>query len=123
MKVPLIRAGAGSLLIALGATMAVTNPGKADYVDYATEELVNYLQDYCREASGPLEFLKPYCQTLVDSNRPQIKQLIAQKTQRQNFLLFSIYQTELAIAAPLPGYHVEVLAIFHTFYIYEVESL
>ena len=104
--------------------MALTNPGREAYEEYATEELVDYLKNNaCTEVTEQFGFLERYCSSLVDSGRPQIQQLIAQTTARQNFVFFSLYQTNLAIASPLPSYQVEAVGVFQKFFIYEVERL
>jgi hypothetical protein len=67
---------------------------------------------------------------LVNSNQSEIKQIISQGTERYNFVVFSIYQTELSItqvspflpSGLLPSYHFGTLAVGHQFYIYQAEQ-
>lgn len=126
MKVlPIVTTVGGFALIALGGVMTVTNPGSEAYQEYATEKLTIYLKEnVCSDISEQLgNFLETYCTALVDTGRPQIGEIIAQTTQRQNYLLFSIYETELAIASPLPGYRVQTVGVLQNFYIYQIERL
>ncbi|MDJ0899337.1 MAG: DUF4359 domain-containing protein [Xenococcus sp. MO_188.B8] len=107
-------------LILSGSILLITNPGNRNYEQYASTKLNNYLKDnVCSEATKNLR--KP-CLILVDLARPQLNFAIANQTQRQNFLFFSIYQTDLSIPSALPDYHFETLGIFDKFYTYSAES-
>ncbi|ELS03947.1 hypothetical protein Xen7305DRAFT_00036710 [Xenococcus sp. PCC 7305] len=107
-------------LIFSGSILTITNPGPGNYEQYASEQLNTYLkQDVCPEIDQKLS--KP-CSILVDFARPQLNMAIADQTQRRNFLLFSIYQTELSIPSTLPDYYFETLGIFDKFYTYCAES-
>lgn len=114
----------GITLVGAGTCMVITNPGKPDYESYATEALTTYLkQEVCPQASGELGgFLKSHCKTLVDTGRPHIRQVIANKTIRQNYLLFSIYETELFLPAPVPSYQFETIGILRQFYTYQADK-
>ena len=113
----------GIVLAGIGSAMAITNPGQNAYESYATEKLIVYIKEnVCAQASDPLGFLQPYCRSLIDTSHPHIQELITQQTQRQNFIFFSLYQTQLAIAA-FPGYRVETVGVFQNFYTYEIERL
>jgi hypothetical protein len=112
-------------LAGLGGAMAITNPSQKAYEEYAIKQLTSYLkQNVCTQAPETLgKVLQHQCYTIVDLGRPQIKELIALRTKRQNFLLFSIYRTELSVPSPLPSYHFETVGAFQKFYVYEAESL
>ena len=111
----------GTVLTALGVTMALTNPSPDIYEEYAVEQLSTYLKNEgCTQV--PVIWgnsLKRQCKTLVDKNRPQIEQLVSQTTQRQNFIVFSIYRTNLEVGSFLPVYRFETLGVFQKFYIYK----
>ncbi len=115
----------GVALMGVGSLMTVTNPGQNDYEDYATETLTGYLKkEVCTQA--PLDLgglLQNYCKTLVDTGRPQIQQIIARATRRHNYLLFSIYETQLSFPSPVPSYQFETIGAFAQFYTYEAERL
>lgn len=107
-------------LILSGLILVITNPGQGNYEQYASEKLNSYLkEDVCPEIA---QQLRNPCRILVDFARPKLDLAIAAQTQRQNFLLFSIYQTELSIPSALPDYHFETLGIFDRFYTYCAES-
>lgn len=125
MKVSQIVAAIGATALAgLGVLMALTNPNRDTYETYAVEQLTTYLKDEaCMQAPSLFgNLLQRQCKTLVDSGRPQIKQIISKTTQQQNFVLFSIYRTDLSIGPVLPGYHFETLGIFQHFYIYQIQE-
>jgi hypothetical protein len=114
----------GVALVGLGVSMALTNPGKDSYEQYAVETLTTYLKDEaCMQVPSVFgNALRSQCKSLVDTGRPQIEQIIAQSTQQQNFIFFSIYRTDLEIGSFIPAYHFETLAVFQNFYIYRAEE-
>ena len=122
-QLPLIAGGIA--LAGIGGLMAITNPGQNAYQQYATEELSAYLKDnVCPQLPKGLQnFLQSQCKALVDVGRPQIEQLISHQTRRQNFILFSIYQTNLSVTESFPSYHFETVGILQNFYIYQAEQL
>lgn len=112
---------AGVGLAGLGAAMAMTNPGQDAYEDYALKNLTVYLKDnVCAQAPKWLDnnFLQRQCTSLIDTGRPQIQRMITEGTHRQNFIFFSIYQTDLSPGSFLPAYHVETVGAFQHFYTY-----
>ncbi|NET55592.1 MAG: DUF4359 domain-containing protein [Symploca sp. SIO2E6] len=123
----------GLALVGLGTAMAVTNPPQDAYDEYAVEQLSVYLkkegcnqvpqlpevEDFFPQAE---EFLQSQCKSLVDTARPQIKQILSQKTERQNLLIFSIYRTDLDLGLSLPAYHFETVGVFQKFYIYQFKE-
>lgn len=115
----------GILLAGLGVGMALTNPGQNAYEQYASETLNDYLKEnVCKQfPSGLNQFLESQCYSLVDTARPQLSQIIAHNTKRQNFIVFSLYQTDLFIPSALPNYQVKTVGVFQNFYIYEAEGL
>ncbi len=101
--------------------LVVTNPGKAKYEEYASKALKSHLkEEVCQEVT---EILTNPCTILVDIAAPQLGVAIAQKTQRKNFLIFSIYQTNLSVATALPDYQFGTVAILHYFYTYQADRL
>jgi uncharacterized protein YceK len=116
---------AGIVLAGLGVTMTLTNPGQNAYEQYASQTLNDYLKkNVCTQfSSGLSQFLKSQCYFLVDTARPQLSQIIAHNTQRQNFIIFSLYQTDLFIPSALPNYQVKTVGVLQNFYIYEAEQL
>jgi hypothetical protein len=115
------------ILAGIAGLMTITNPGRGDYERYAVEKLSTYLKDdVCNKAQGNKDvrpFLRNSCKTLVDTGRPQIQQIIAINTTRQNFLLFSIYQTELSLPAPISGYQFATVGVGQNFFTYQAEKI
>ncbi|MFB2833239.1 DUF4359 domain-containing protein [Floridanema evergladense] len=121
-----------AIVTGLLVSLAISNPSQAEYEKYATQELTEYLQqNVCPQAPKIWgKSLKRECKRLVNSNRSEIKDFISQSTERYNFILFSIYKTELSITkvSPflpsdfLPSYHFGTLAVGHKFYIYQAEE-
>ncbi len=115
----------GIVLTGLGVAMALTNPGQNAYEQYASQTLNDYLKkNVCTQfSSGLSQFLQSQCYFLVDTARPQLTQIITHNTKRQNFIIFSLYQTDLFISSALPNYQVKTVGVFQNFYIYEAEQL
>lgn len=134
MKILQLITGIGGVaLVGLGGAMALTNPPKDAYEEYAVQKLSTYLKDeVCAKAPNQLdflpknsEFLQNQCKSLVDTTRPQIQELISQKTQRQNLIIFSIYRSDLnakAILPTLPDYHFETVGVFQNFFTYQANK-
>ena len=107
-------------LVGVGAALAFANPSQSAYEKYATTQLKEYLQDnVCQEAG----FLQDGCTSLVDTGNSEVEKLISSSTQRKNFGVFSIYETELSTALPfVPSYHIETLGVLNTFHTYKSET-
>lgn len=110
-------------LVGLGVAMATTNPSQSNYEVFAMQQITAYLKkDVCIKAPNVFEnFLRRNCGVVVDSSRPQIQQIIAKTTQRQNFIFFSIYRTDLFVNSFIPYYKFETIAAFQNFYVYAAE--
>lgn len=111
-------------LVVLGVTMAKTNPSQAEYEEYAMQRLTKYLKsDVCNKTPKMLEnLIKLDCDKLVDSASPQVRELVAATTERQDFLIFSIYYTDLKLNSWLPSYTFESVGAFENFYTYSAEQ-
>jgi hypothetical protein len=120
--------GVGGFILLVLAGMAITNPSLEDYQDFATLRLALYLKENaCKQLPRDLgEFVLQHCQTvsktLIDIGRPQLKQFIGDKTVRHDFLLFSIYETTIALDASMPIYEFETIGMMQYFYIYSIEE-
>lgn len=111
------------VLVGLVTAMAITNPDSSTYEEYAVEQLTTYLKtDACSQVPKAFETLVQNCSSLIDSNRPQIKQIIVRSTQRQNFILFSIYRTNLSITSVVPLYRFQTVGIMQNFYTYSAKQ-
>ena len=111
-------------LAGLGVVMAAGNPSQSIYEGYAVQRLTEYLKnDVCTKAPKIFEsLLQRNCTALIDSSRPQMRQIVSESTQRQNFIFFSIYRTNLSINPVIPSYHFETVGAFQNFYTYAAEK-
>jgi hypothetical protein len=118
----------GASLLGVGIATLVTNPDRASYETYATRRLTAHLQDEVCPQAGILEDL---CDSALRDNQPQIQEFIANNTERENFLFWSIYKTELsagdlvpgAIRSVVPAYYFETVGVFSSFYTYEAKQI
>ena len=99
-----VKLGTGAIaLFILGGAMLITNPKQDEYVNYASVTLIEQIQKECQ---GDLcGFINP----LIALGKPAIKPALDLSTKRQNFVLFSIYTTEL------PGKTYKTLGLFGNF--------
>lgn len=113
----------GTMVAGIGAVLLTTNPDRQDYEQYATRALTTYLKEgACDKARSNPEIralLRGYCKVLVDTGRPFLQEAISAGTTRQNFLIFSVYQTELSFPAPVPSYQFSTIAVGRKFFTYE----
>ena len=122
--------GAATLAALLGVAMATTNPSQSAYEEYAVQHLAAYLKhNACPRVPKFVErLLKHTCREEVDINRPQLQQLVSESTERQDFIFFSIYRTDLSfrrispLLTFLPSYHAETLGAFQKFYVYSSQE-
>jgi hypothetical protein len=119
----LICVGAASITV-LGAIMAKTNPNQVGYEKYAIEKLTTYLEtDVCRKTPSFLEnLIKVNCNEVLRSVAPQMKQLITTTTDRQDYMIFSIYRTQIKLDSWIPGYQFETVGALNQFYTYKAEQ-
>ena len=97
--------GKGAIFLAiLAGNMALTNPPKEEYIEYASGKLSEEIKDnYCQESKAPkilenFNLSKTFadvCNNLVTSQRPAVRQHLDNATQQQNLVIFSIYTTQL----------------------------
>ncbi len=111
-------------LAVLGVAMAKTNPSKPEYEQYAVLQLTGYLKNnVCKKTPSLLEkLIKLNCEKMVDSANPQMREIIASSTERQNFIIFSIYRTDLKLNSWIPSYKLETVGAFDNFYTYNSEK-
>jgi hypothetical protein len=125
MKIVSIAAYAGvAAVIALSVGMVGTNPSRAEYEEYATQRLSGYLKEQgCSKTPSLLDnLIKFNCTKLIDSASPQIKQIIKASTQKQDYLIFSVYRTELQINSLIPSYEFETVGALDNFFTYKAEK-
>jgi Domain of unknown function (DUF4359) len=111
-----------AVLSGLGVSLVMTNPNQLAYEAYATKQLSSYLKDtVCADAPAVFD-LRKQCRLMVNSNQAEIRQFVAKNTHRQNFILFSIYTTDLSVGSFMPSYEVETIGIFHRFSILDARQ-
>ncbi len=104
----------------LGGIMTLTNPDRSDYEVYAMEQLGNLATNQCNRApAGFGTVLQEPCRATFAALKPQIRPLLAAATTRQNFILFSIYRSNISIPAANLNAKVESIGIFNHFYTYK----
>jgi hypothetical protein len=117
----------GVVLGGIAGILLTTNPNRQDYEQYASQALTTYLKDnVCARAQASIEvqaLLRGYCKMLVDTGHLFLEEAIASNTIRNNFLIFSVYQTELLFPSPLPSYHFSTVGFLNKLYIYEALEL
>ena len=126
MKMVNLTAGVvGAVFLVGAATLALTNPKQEAFEEFAVQRL---REDACKKA--PLG-LASQCPKFVDDNQAEVKKVITRNTDRQDFLLFSFYQTDLSVRAivpdlaflpGMPTYHFETVGLFGKFYIYDAKQ-
>jgi hypothetical protein len=90
--------GASALLALVGGSLAWTNPGPAEFADYAGERLVREITaEVCHgdRLPGLLRLALGNCPELVAAQSRTLGALVLQQTRRTNLGLFSIYRSEL----------------------------
>ena len=126
MKIVNLAAGiVGVVLLAIVVTLTATNPKQEEFEVFAVQRI---REDACKKA--PLG-LASQCPKFVDDNQAEIKKVITRNTDRQDYLVFSFYQTDLSVRAivpdlpflpGMPSYHFETVGLFGKFYIYDAKQ-
>ncbi|TVU54770.1 MAG: DUF4359 domain-containing protein [Arthrospira sp. PLM2.Bin9] len=111
-------------LAILAGTMALTNPNREDYLEYASVELSKEVKNnWCNEAELPAilrgfsNTIVDTCNTFVTSQRGTIRGFIDNSTHRQNAMIFSIYTSEVF------NNRYRTLALFGNFIPFSVEKM
>ncbi len=110
----------GGLVLVTSVIFMFTNPSSQKYEEFATEQLVIYAKEnVCSSESANLEQIikNQVCNLLLDTGRAKIPNLVAQNTQRQNFLLFSVYETNLYL------YEFQTIGVFNEFHVIDVHKI
>jgi hypothetical protein len=97
------------LLLGGSATIGLvsTNPGPAEFEEFAAERLTRLVSDeLCSEDGMPMlmRLVIRDCPELVHSQRRVLGRLAAEHTRRRNFGLFSLYSTDLGGQQLLPDW-------------------
>ncbi len=105
----------------LGGIMALTNPDRVAYETYAVEQIGNLVRDQCDRAPAGLGILfQGPCRAAIEAYKPQIRPLLAATTTRQNWILFSIYRSDISIPAINFNDRFESIGLFNHFFTYKL---
>lgn len=113
--------------------MAVTNPDQDSYNQYAARLLSQQLQE--KECVKLDDSFRDLCKLLErKEGQSLLRQLVSKNTQRQNFLLGSIYKTNLStrdvvpsflnnlLSLPAITYEAESIGLFGQFQTYRIDQ-
>lgn len=112
-------------LAGLGTVMAILNPEEAAFEEFAVRKLKT---DGCKEVPS---IVREQCPGFVETNKAEVKKLITQNSDRQNYFFFSVYSTNLSARSLFPGvpffiklpsFQLETVGMFGKFYIYDAEK-
>jgi hypothetical protein len=97
-------------VVVVAGVMAVTNPSKDRYIEYATEQFSETGKtSICAGDNIPIA-AQQSCKFVISQGKGVIKSLVENSTKQQNYLLFSLYETDI------PNKKVTTIAAFGNFY-------
>ncbi len=100
--------------------LALNNPDQAAYENYAVEQVGHLARDQCNQAPGEFGIvLQGPCRAAIEAFKPQIRPLLAATTTRRNWILFSIYRSDISIPVLNFNGQVESIGIFNNFFTYK----
>ena len=105
-----------TVFVGLGMLLALTNPRRSTYDQYAAQQATNFLiSDICGSSNNLSVSLNPFigesCQSYAAQGQKDIRDFLQHNTQHHNFGLFSLFTTELPIQT------VRVVGVFNRFYV------
>ena len=111
----MIVAGAG-----LGGVMALTNPSRSAYESFAVDRIGELAKDKCDRAPNGLGvFIQGPCRAAIEAYKPELRPILAAATSRQNWVLFSIYRSNILVPIVNLQVQVESIGIFDRFFVYK----
>ena len=108
MKLQAILIGA---VVVIGV-MAVSNPSKERYIEYATEQFSETGKTSICTGDLPIA-AQQSCKFLISQGKGVIKTLVENSTKQQNFVVFSLYATEM------PNRKITTIAAFGNFFMFK----
>lgn len=113
----------GLIVLGIAGGMVATNPNRESYQNYAATEMNTRLKkEVCSDLSG--DFVKSQCESFLDMTKERMRGIVANSTQRQNYFLFSIYETEFNFS-PIPkvkSYQFTTVGVFNNFWTFEAKE-
>jgi Domain of unknown function (DUF4359) len=104
----------------IGGVMALTNPDRSAYENFAVDRISDLAKDQCDRAPGGLGVLvQAPCRAAIEAYKPQFRPLLAATTSRQNWVLFSIYRSDISIPVANLNARIETIGIFDRFFVYK----
>lgn len=105
----------------LSGVMALTNPERAAYEEYAVQQLESQAMEQCEMAKvGLSSILQGPCRAAIESVKPQLLPLVSASTNRQNLILFSLYRSDISVPYVKLTLKVESIGMFNRFYTYKI---
>ncbi len=108
MKLQAILIGA----VVVVGVMAVSNPSKERYIEYATEQFSETGKTSICTGDLPVA-AQQSCKFLISQGKGVIKTLVENSTKQQNFVVFSLYATEM------PNRKITTIAAFGNFFMFK----
>ena len=99
-------------LAVVAGVMIFSNPNKERYIEYATDRFAETGKNSLCSTDLP-KLAQQSCKFMVSQGRRVIKPYIEGATKQQNFVLFSIYETEM------PNNKLNTIAAFGNFYMFK----
>uniref|UniRef100_B8HRW3 DUF4359 domain-containing protein n=1 Tax=Cyanothece sp. (strain PCC 7425 / ATCC 29141) TaxID=395961 RepID=B8HRW3_CYAP4 len=105
-------------VLSLAAFLFVTNPDETDYEEFATRQATSFLHREICDRPGKVapsfrQVFSAGCTTLTKQGAADIRRFVSYNTQRYNFILFSLYTTDL------PLQRIKILGIGRTFFLFD----
>ena len=111
----MIVAGSG-----LGGVMALTNPSQSAYESFAVDRIGDLAKDKCDRAPNGLgAFIQGPCRAAIEAYKPELRPILAAATSRQNWVLFSVYRSNIMVPIVNLQVQVESIGIFDRFFVYK----
>ena len=104
----------------LGGVMALTNPNQSGYESFAVDRIGELAKDKCDQAPDGLGvFIQGPCRAAIEAYKPELRPILATATSRQNWVLFSIYRSNILVPIVNLQVQVESIGIFDRFFVYK----
>ncbi len=98
----------------------LTNPDRDAYEAYAVDRIGDLAKDQCDRAPAGLGVLiQEPCRAAIAAYKPQLRPLLAATTSRQNWLILSIYRSDISVPAINFNGRVESIGMFNNFFTYK----
>lgn len=108
MKLQIISIGTA----VVAGVMVFSNPSKERYVNYATEQFSETGKNSFCSGEMPIA-AQQSCKFVLSQGKGVVKSLVENSTKQENFVLFSLYTTDL------PNRKMTTLGAFGNFYMFK----